>query len=67
MSTPTYLTLITDLAPMGETGTELAVFQGIMNFNYVLANLLSGYLWEIGGLTLETHVVLVDSNVLRSA
>ncbi len=52
ISTPTYLTLITDLAPTGETGTELSVFQGTLNFNYVIANFISGYLWEIGGLTL---------------
>jgi MFS family permease len=52
MSTPTYLTLIADLAPTGETGTELAVFQGTLNFNYVIANLMSGYLWQMGGLTL---------------
>lgn len=52
MATPTYLTLITDLSPTGETGTELAVFQGILNFNYVIANFMSGYLWELGALTL---------------
>jgi MFS family permease len=52
MSTPTYLTLITDLSPTGETGTELAMFQGILNFNYVIANFMSGYLWVFGGLSL---------------
>jgi uncharacterized membrane protein len=52
MATPTYLTLITDLSPTGETGTELAVFQGILNFNYVIANFMSGYLWELGALSL---------------
>jgi MFS family permease len=52
MATPTYLTLITDLAPTGETGTELAVFQGVLNFNYVIANFMSGYLWELGALAL---------------
>ncbi|WXG47206.1 MAG: MFS transporter [Candidatus Atabeyarchaeum deiterrae] len=52
LSTPTYLTLITDLSPTGETGTELSVFQGILNFNYVIANFMSGYLWAVGGLPL---------------
>jgi uncharacterized membrane protein len=40
------------LSPTGETGTELSVFQGILNFNYVIANFMAGYLWELGGLSL---------------
>jgi MFS family permease len=47
---PTYLAIMTDLAPTGETGTELGVFQGILNFNYVIGNFFGGYLWSIGKL-----------------
>jgi DHA1 family tetracycline resistance protein-like MFS transporter len=49
-STPTYLAIMADLAPTGEMGTELGVFQGILNFNYVIGRAMGGYLLDLGGL-----------------
>jgi MFS family permease len=49
-STPTFLAIMADLAPSREMGTEMGVFQGILNFNYVIGRGLGGYLWDAGGL-----------------
>ncbi|WXG44346.1 MAG: MFS transporter [Promethearchaeati archaeon SRVP18_Atabeyarchaeia-1] len=49
-STPTYLAIMADLAPTGEMGTEMGVFQGILNFNYVIGRAMGGYLLDLGGL-----------------
>jgi MFS family permease len=51
-STPTYLAIMADMAPSKEMGTEMGVFQGILNFNYVIGRGLGGPLWDIGGLSL---------------
>ncbi len=51
-STPTYLAIMADLAPTAEMGTEMGVFQGILNFNYVIGRGLGGPLWDAGGLPL---------------
>jgi len=51
-SMPTYMAVMADLAPTGEMGTEMGIFQGILNFNYVIGNSFGGYLWDLGGLSL---------------
>lgn len=75
-SMPTYLAVMADLAPTGEMGTEMGVFQGILNFNYVIGNSFGGYLWDLGGLSLTMlggvllvvlALVLVVGAVRRSA
>ena len=74
-STPTYLALMADMAPTAEMGTEMGVFQGILNFNYVIGRGLGGPLWDAGGLTLGmlasmalvlVALVLVTGAVRRS-
>nr|MDO8097609.1 MFS transporter [Candidatus Njordarchaeota archaeon] len=75
-SMPTYMAVMADLAPSGEMGTEMGVFQGILNFNYVIGNSFGGYLWDLGGLSLTMlggvllviiALVLVVGAVRRSA
>lgn len=75
-SMPTYMAVMADLAPTGEMGTEMGVFQGILNFNYVIGNSFGGYLWDLGGLSLTMlggillvliALVLITGPVRKSA
>ncbi len=44
LTTPTFLVIANDLAPKGERGTELGVFQGITNFSNPIGYASGGYL-----------------------
>jgi MFS family permease len=51
LTTPTFIVTANDLAPKGERGTELGVYQGITNFCNPIGYATGGYMAYTGGFT----------------
>jgi MFS family permease len=51
LTTPTFIVIANDLAPKGERGTELGIYQGITNFCNPIGYASGGYMAYTGGFT----------------